>query len=294
MGPLPTGVQYTGDGTPPGTPPRKARMPAPTLLVTDLGTSRTLPSGSSGSGPPPGNPEIADDDTEPPSFIPDWDPVEVPLEDMPAPTPHQEDQDRELQSLSPTPHMLHQATAYLEAQAAMHGQVTATDLGADAPPLCKAVATCSIVDTPVNSVAPTPRQWTPFSTPSLSRAVSPMQTPRGSASNHEKEEATQEEFGVMLASGIRRMGNGVVELEPVWYKARSIVWLLGLRRHVQDDSSFLGPGLVVSAWARSGQLGGLGLAQVWFRFGSVMVQDWFMFGLCLVPWLRFGSGVGSG
>ena len=62
---------------------------------------------------------------------------ELPVsETVPAPTPKKEDQDHELQQMSPTPRMLEQATAYLAAQGSKAGKVTATELGADIPPLC--------------------------------------------------------------------------------------------------------------------------------------------------------------
>ena len=99
--------------------------------------------------------------------------AELPVsETMPPPTPKKEDQDHELQQMSPTPRMLEQATAYLEAQGSKAGNVTTTDLGADTLPLCLAVANCSVNVTPVNSMSPNP-SWCPCQTPSQSRGESP-------------------------------------------------------------------------------------------------------------------------
>ena len=154
--------------------------------------------------------------------------AELPVsETMPAPTPKKEDQDHELQQMSPTPRMLEQATAYLEAQGSKAGNVTATDLGADTPPLCLAVANCSVNVTPVNSMSANP-SWCPCQTPSQSRGASPR--------NYEGDEVEQEQI---LTSGIRKLLDRTVVVEPLWYQARSIIWLLGVRKRVQDDSSFL-------------------------------------------------------
>ena len=112
-------------------------------------------------------------------------------ETMPAPTPNNEDQDHELQWMSPTPHMMEQATAYLEAQGSKAGNAIATDLGADTSPLCLAVAKSAMNFTPVNSMSPNPSV------------------------------------------------DSTVVLEPLWYQARSIIWLLGVRKRVQDDSRIL-------------------------------------------------------
>ena len=139
---------------------------------------------------------------------------------VPAAAPTQEDQDRELQRLSPSPHMVEQATAYLMAQST-GAVVTATDHGAGdgVPPLCAAVASCSISATPVASVAPTP-----------------CTSPR---SSRPEEEVPKE---VMLMSGVRKLEDHTVVLEPMWFHARSITWLLGVRQRVQDDTSFLDRG----------------------------------------------------
>ena len=66
---------------------------------------------------------------------PDWSPVtELPeSETMPAPTPKQEDQDHELQQMSPTPYMLEQAAAFVNAQCSKNGNVTGTDFGVIIP-----------------------------------------------------------------------------------------------------------------------------------------------------------------
>ena len=226
-------------------------IPAPTVLVTDLGTSQTLPSTTTWSEGSHGAPEPAQALAAPLSPItcdgvsliseepPDWGGdsededrmAELPVsETMPAPTPKKEDQDHELQQMSPTPRMLEQATAYLEAQGSKAGNVTATDLGADTPPLCLAVANCSVNVTPVNSVPPTPA-WTPCQTPAQSS--SPRSDPCGSAGD-------EVEQGQMLTSGIRKLpDSSTVVLEPLWFQAGSIIWLLDVRKQVQDDSSFL-------------------------------------------------------
>ena len=149
---------------------------------------------------------------------------------MPSPTPQKEDQDHELQQMSPTPRMLEQATAYLDAQGSKAGKVTATELGADVPPLCLAVANCSVNVTPVNSMSPNP-SWCACQTPSQSRGASPR--------NYKGDEVEQEQ---MLTSGIRKLLDRTVVVEPLWYQARSIIWLLGVRKRVQDDSSFLNSG----------------------------------------------------
>ena len=91
---------------------------------------------------------------------------ELPVsETMPVLIPNKEDQHRELQHLSPTPHILEQATAYLEAQGSKAGNAIATDLGAETSPLCLAVAKCAMNFTPVNSTSPNP-SWCPCQTPS--------------------------------------------------------------------------------------------------------------------------------
>ena len=36
-----------------------------------------------------------------------------------------------------------------------------------------------------------------------------------------------------------KLPDGTVVLEPMWYAARSILWLLNVRKQLQDDSSFL-------------------------------------------------------
>ena len=135
--------------------------------------------------------------------------------------------------MSPTPRMLEQATAYLEAQGSKAGNVTATDLGADnTSPLCLAVAKSSMNVTLANFEAPT-SAWTPCPTPSQSRATSPRSHPCGSAGD-------EVEQGQMLMSGIRKLpDSSTVVLEPLWFQARSIIWLLDVRKQVQDDSSFL-------------------------------------------------------
>ena len=164
---------------------------------------------------------------------PDWSPVtELPeSETMPAPTPKQEDQDHELQHMSPTPRILEEAAAFLEAQGS---KAAATDLGADnTPPLCRAVANCSLNVTPVNFEAPA-SSWTPCPTPSQSRETSPRSHPRGTAGDDEVKQ------GQMLTSGIRKLPESSrMVLEPLWLHARSIIWLLKVRKRVQDDSSFL-------------------------------------------------------
>ena len=229
-------------------------------LGTDPGASQALPS-SSGHRPrdqpgPPESPELAEapepaptessssepgspawpwprDSHQPPSSPSvDWGgdqspvTVEITIEDeaapalqerepghpVPAAAPTQEDQDRELQRLSPTPHMVEQATAYLMAQST-GAVVTATDHGAGdgVPPLCAAVASCSVSATPCTS----PRSSRP------------------------EEEVPKE---VVLMSGVRKLEDHTVVLEPMWYHARSITWLLGVRQRVQDDTSFLDRG----------------------------------------------------
>ena len=163
-------------------------------LVTDPGTSQTLPE----PAPAPMSPvtcvsSITDE-------LPDWSPMaELPeSETMPEPTPKQEDQDHELQQMSPTPRMLEQAAAFLNAQGSKAGNVTATDLGADnTSPLCVAVAKSSMNVTLANFEAPT-SAWTPCPTPSQSRATSPRSHPCGSAGD-------EVEQGQMLTSGIRKL-----------------------------------------------------------------------------------------
>ena len=150
---------------------------------------------------------------------------------MRARRPTKEDQDHELRQMSSTPHVLEQAAAYMAAHGIHAGNVTPTDLGADIPQLCQAVAHCSGIPTPANSTAPTPA-WTPAQTPSQSRAASPRSYLGGSAGD----EVEQKQ---VLISGIRKLSDGRVVLEPLWFLARSTVWLLNVRTQLQDDSSFL-------------------------------------------------------
>ena len=144
---------------------------------------------------------------------------------MPTPALKKED-DHELQRLSPIPGMLLQATAYFEARVKAGGGASATDLGAEIPPLCKAVADSSVTPIPVNSMAPTPAEWSPAPTPSQSRATSPRSC--------EEAANTQEQ---LLTSGIRKLPDSTVVLEPLWYNTRSIIWLLGVRRHVLETEN---------------------------------------------------------
>lgn len=161
-----------------------------------------------------------------PDDVPDWGDGEpeprlvVELLDSPAPTPHQVDQDRELKGMSTTPHILEQAAVYLDAQGSKPAPITVP--GIDQRPLCTAVSQCSVNVTPVNNVG----AWTPFQTP----APSQLASPRG-------DQGEQEPSDIMLTAGIRKLSDGTVVLEPLWYQARSIIWLLGVRKQVQDDGS---------------------------------------------------------
>ena len=144
-------------------------------------------------------------------------------ETMPAPTPtlKKEDQDHELQQMSTTPLILEQAAAYLvdlDARGSKAGKVTATERGAPPLPLCLAVAKCSVSDTPVNRLPPS--------------------DPGGSAGDDDEYEGDVEQ-GQVFVSGIRKMPDGTVVLEPIWFHAQCVVWLLNVRKRVQDDSSFL-------------------------------------------------------
>ena len=180
-----------------------APAPAPEItpaLVTDLGTSQTLPASA------PMSP-VSSAGTEPPDYGTDGEDhmAEVPVSViMRAHTPKKEDQDHELRQMSSTPHVLEQAAAYMAAHGIHAGNVTPTDLGADIPQLCQAVAHCSGIPTPVNSTAPTPA-WTPAQTPSQSRAASPRSYLGGSAGD--EVEQTQ-----VLKSGIRKLPDGTVVL----------------------------------------------------------------------------------
>ena len=146
---------------------------------------------------------------------PDWDELPAVTETIPA-LANEEDQDHELRWMAPTPHILKQATVYFEAQGSTGRDGTATDHGADTNPLCAAITRCSVISTPVNM---------PFQT-----------SPR----NHEEDEVLgEDETEQLLTSGIRKNGNRTVIMEPLWFQARSIVWLLSVRSRVQDDPSLL-------------------------------------------------------
>ena len=217
---------------------REAEAPAPAqeitpALVTDLGTSQTLPARAAPMSPvspastePPdyGGTDVEDHMAAVPVSVIEDHMVAVPVSGiLRAHTPTKEDQDHELRHMSSTQHVLEQAAAYLTAIGIHSGHVTPTDLGDVIPQLCEAVAHCSGIPTPV---------WTPPQTPSQSRAASPRSYPGDSAGD----EIEQKE---VLISGMRKLSDGSMVLEPSWYLARGMVWLLRVRTQLQDDSSFL-------------------------------------------------------
>ena len=156
-----------------------------------------------------GEPELDD-------WVPAWDPL--PLDDeqpeiiTPASTVKREEQDHEFRGMRTTPLMLEQAASYFEAQGSA-GNATATDRGAAGNPLCAAVAKCSMNSVPLKGA------------------------PQASSQTSQGDEVGEEVQ--TLVSGIRKNSDGTVVLEPLWYQARSLIWLLNVRKHIQDDASFL-------------------------------------------------------